>query len=373
MNPPFIKPTVGRVVWFYPSQNTAEAGFARHADGGGPYAALIAHVWNDRMVNLSVFDANGAAHPRTSVTLHQGEGDVPEQAFCGWMPYQKGQAAKTEAAEQAVSAPAEYRQVTHREELERLLVSGAANRIAHAPEIATSIAKGIKMALDELVPVKGQGPQIATAIPADVFCADPEKFGVIAIDVRKEFDFSSDSLERAMESKTYPDGTTAFGPAPLPDVSPALWAKPLAKEVPEMTVSLSDLGLEREIQAKANKGPRVTPADVEAEIAAEFYFTAADGVLGQSEMGTRSAAWTNLDQVTICTMVLRNGSKVLGVNYGAIDRAQHDAGKGREAARAEAVEKIWELLGFRLRDELARPVLTDSDAAADLAGTPRPT
>ena len=61
-----------------------------------------------------------------------------------------------------------------------------------------------------------------------------------------------DSLERAMESKTYQDGTTAFGPAPLPDVSPALWAKPLAKEVPELTVSLSDLGLEREIQANSH-------------------------------------------------------------------------------------------------------------------------
>lgn len=111
--------------------------------------------------------------------------------------------------------------------------------------------------------------------------------------------------------------------------------------------------LEREIQAKANKAPRVTPADIADEIAAEFYFTAADGVLGQSEMGTRPAAWTNLDQVTICTLVLRNGAKVLGVNYGAIDRAQHDAGKGRDAARAAAVEKVWELLGFRLRDQLA--------------------
>ena len=130
--------------------------------------------------------------------------------------------------------------------------------------------------------------------------------------------------------------------------------------------------LEREIQAKAANGPRVTPADIEAEIAAEFYFTAADGVLGQSEMGTRPAAWTNLDQVTICTLVLRNGAKVLGVNYGAIDRAQHDAAKGRESARAAAVEMVWVLLGFRLRDELARPVLTEADAAADLAGTPRP-
>lgn len=130
--------------------------------------------------------------------------------------------------------------------------------------------------------------------------------------------------------------------------------------------------LEREIQAKANKGPRVTPADIDAEVAAEFYFTAADGVLGQSEMGTRPAAWTNLDQVTICVLVLRNGTKVVGVNYGAIDRVQHSAGIGRAEARKVALEKVWELLGFRLRDELARPVLTDADAAADLAGIPRP-
>lgn len=117
--------------------------------------------------------------------------------------------------------------------------------------------------------------------------------------------------------------------------------------------------LEREIQSKASAGPRVTPADIAGEIAAEFYFTAADGVLGQSEMGTRPAAWTNLDQVTICTLVLRNGAKVLGVNYGAIDRAQHDAGKGREAARDAAVEKVWELLGFRLRDKLASEPLSE--------------
>ncbi|GEM_PF-3663832 len=122
-----------------------------------------------------------------------------------------------------------------------------------------------------------------------------------------------------------------------------------------ITLPVRDPGpdaLEREIQARASVAPRVTPADVAAAIAAEFYFTAADGVLGQSEMGTRPATWTNLDQVTICVLVLRNGAKVLGVNYGAIDRARHDATMGREEARKMAVEKVWELLGFRLRDKL---------------------
>lgn len=111
--------------------------------------------------------------------------------------------------------------------------------------------------------------------------------------------------------------------------------------------------IEQEIQAKADKAPRVTPADVDAAIASEFYFTAADGVLGESEMGTRPAAWTSLDQVTICVLVLRNGAKVLGVNYGAIDRAQHNVAMGREEARKAALEKVWELLGFRLRDKLS--------------------
>ena len=47
----------------------------------------------------------------------------------------------------------EYRQPTHREELERELVHGASSQIAHAPENAAAIAKGIKAVLDELAPV----------------------------------------------------------------------------------------------------------------------------------------------------------------------------------------------------------------------------
>ena len=47
----------------------------------------------------------------------------------------------------------ELRQPTHREELERELVHGAASQIAHAPENAAAIAKGIKTVLDELAPV----------------------------------------------------------------------------------------------------------------------------------------------------------------------------------------------------------------------------
>lgn len=106
-------------------------------------------------------------------------------------------------------------------------------------------------------------------------------------------------------------------------------------------------------RAKSPEANKVTQADVQDEIRSEFYFTAAQGVLGESEMGTSPAGWTGLDRVTICTLVLRNGAKVVGVNYGAIDPRNHSAEIGRKEAYKAAEEKVWELLGFRLRDKQA--------------------
>jgi hypothetical protein len=91
-----ITPTVGRVVWFAPARGDTAMTFGVDQ----PCAALVAYVWNDRMVNLAVFDHNGAFHARTSVPLLQDDDAKPEGGyFATWMPYQKGQAAKTEAAE----------------------------------------------------------------------------------------------------------------------------------------------------------------------------------------------------------------------------------------------------------------------------------
>ena len=111
--------------------------------------------------------------------------------------------------------------------------------------------------------------------------------------------------------------------------------------------------LEREIQAKANNGPRVTLADIEAEIASAFYFTAADGVRGESEMGTSPAGRAkSLELLTFCVLVLRNGFTVTGESACASPE-NFNADIGRRIARENAVEKVWPLLGFRLRDQLA--------------------
>lgn len=84
-----IQPTIGRVVLF--------KGANQPSDG---WPALICHVWHARMVNLAGFDANGEPFKQTSVRLLQGD-DTPEGDVCWaeWMPYQKGQAERADAAE----------------------------------------------------------------------------------------------------------------------------------------------------------------------------------------------------------------------------------------------------------------------------------
>lgn len=138
---------------------------------------------------------------------------------------------------------------------------------------------------------------------------------------------------------------------------------------------------ESEIKA-VSTAPRVTPADIEDEIVSEHYFTGADGrygaILNETYVGTElprddDGDLEPLELITFCVLVLRNGTKIVGVNEGPVSRENFDPEIGRRYARAKAVDQIWPLLGFRLRDELARPVLTEADAAADLAGTPRPT
>lgn len=111
--------------------------------------------------------------------------------------------------------------------------------------------------------------------------------------------------------------------------------------------------MEREIQAKANRAPRVKPADVKAEIVGETFTLLPSG------------------RVTVCELTLKNGFTVRGESA-VVFIENFDEGIGRKVARENAEKEVWQLLGFRLRDELARPVLTEADALADLAGEPRP-
>lgn len=102
-----IKPTVGRVVWYRPSV-TDMYSYPSGFGGPQPNAAIIAYVHSDSMVNLMVIDHNGNQHSRTSVPLIQDDvgevNPVGGGSYCEWMPYQKGQAAKTDSLEQRFAA-----------------------------------------------------------------------------------------------------------------------------------------------------------------------------------------------------------------------------------------------------------------------------
>lgn len=119
---PTIVPTVGRIVLYrFTERQAMEVNRRRrHADDkhhmhqwqkngtqlhtgnevetGFDYAAVIVRTWGDTadsLVNLKVLlDGNDDAW---ITSVHAS--DQPEQGFYRWMDYQKGQAAKTEAAE----------------------------------------------------------------------------------------------------------------------------------------------------------------------------------------------------------------------------------------------------------------------------------
>ncbi len=91
--------------------------------------------------------------------------------------------------------------------------------------------------------------------------------------------------------------------------------------------------IEQEIIDKGLTAPRVTPADVESEVLAEQYHVFPGTVL------------------TVCCLTLRNGFTVTGESACASPE-NFNAELGRKIARQKAVEKIWPLLGFRLRDRL---------------------
>ena len=114
--------------------------------------------------------------------------------------------------------------------------------------------------------------------------------------------------------------------------------------------------LQKEIDAKAT-APRITPDDIEANIASVFYFTAAQGAEKAARDNGSYAAGTPteglaLSLLTFCVLVLRNGFTVTG-EAACASPENFDAEIGRKIARENAIEKVWPLVGYELRTKLA--------------------
>lgn len=98
-------------------------------------------------------------------------------------------------------------------------------------------------------------------------------------------------------------------------------------------MSRNEAAVEAEIQAKGLNAPRLNPAHIDAQIAAQEY-----AVFG--------------GVFTVCVLTLANGYMVVGESACASPQ-NFDADLGRKIARDNARNKIWALEGYVLRSRLA--------------------
>ncbi|ELO3216092.1 hypothetical protein QWS36_002526 [Escherichia coli] len=110
---------------------------------------------------------------------------------------------------------------------------------------------------------------------------------------------------------------------------------------------MNDQQIEKEIVEKGKTAPRVTPDHIESIILAETYFTAADGAIA-----TGDDYHDSLTLLTFCVLTLQNGFTVTGESACASPE-NFDAEIGRKIARQNAVNKIWMLEGYLLKQKLS--------------------
>ena len=111
------------------------------------------------------------------------------------------------------------------------------------------------------------------------------------------------------------------------------------------------------IQDKGLTAPRITPADVEANIVGEHYFTAEQGVeavegIGSFHPNKNTPNWEVLSLLTFCVLVLKNGFTVTGESACASPE-NFDPEIGRKIARQNAEQKIWPLMGYVLKEKIS--------------------
>lgn len=117
---------------------------------------------------------------------------------------------------------------------------------------------------------------------------------------------------------------------------------------------MNDNTIEQEIIEKGLTAPRVTIGDIEENIQSAWYFTAKHGVDGavftDVNDGPRPEA---LNLLTFCVIVLKNGFTVTGESA-CVSPENFDIEMGRKVARQNAVQKIWSLMGYELKERLSK-------------------
>lgn len=123
---------------------------------------------------------------------------------------------------------------------------------------------------------------------------------------------------------------------------------------------MNDQQIENEIVSKGKVAPRITPQHIEKIIRSEHFFTAHDGrhgsisrneYVGREKPEDTERDLFPLQLLTFCVLVLENGFTVTGESACASPE-NFDAEIGRKIARQNAVNKIWLLEGYLLKQRL---------------------
>jgi len=112
--------------------------------------------------------------------------------------------------------------------------------------------------------------------------------------------------------------------------------------------------------AKVAVAPRVTLEDIEARIASENYINAGEAIaaLGQpvpinlEHLAKPDVPFGPAHLLTICVLVLKNGFTVTGESACASPE-NFNRELGQQIARRNALEKVWMLEGYLLRERLS--------------------
>ena len=115
-----------------------------------------------------------------------------------------------------------------------------------------------------------------------------------------------------------------------------------------------DDAIEQEIKSKGLTAPRVTPNDIETNIASEHFFTAANGnehELAHSIGNESGGSYECLRLLTFCVLDHKKGFTVTGESACASPE-NFDADLGRKIARENAKQKLWPLMGYALKQQL---------------------
>jgi len=102
--------------------------------------------------------------------------------------------------------------------------------------------------------------------------------------------------------------------------------------------------IEKEIQEKGLTAQRITLADIEANIDSEVSFVVGN-VLKDCPVSDSAKL------LTICVLTLKNGFTVTGESACA-SQENFDAEIGHKIARKNAIQKIWPLMGYALKQRL---------------------